>query len=123
MRSARAMALAAIVALLVSACSHAAGPPAAWHWGLPVYPGASLAGSSSAHASFVLYHTGDPVQTVDAWYQRYLPARSTQHAYDQSGERSTFALFDATGASRTVHIEREGALTAILLTKVDARSR
>lgn len=123
MRSARIAALAPMVALLVSACAHAAGPPASWHWGLPVYPRASVVGSSSAQASFVLYHTGDSVQTVDAWYQRYLPAHGAQHAYDSAGERSTFALFDTSGGSRTVHIEREGAVTAILLTKVDARSR
>jgi hypothetical protein len=81
---------------------------------LPVYPGAVVVGKSSARASFVLYRTDDAVETVDAWYMAELPT-SASHAYDLARDRSTFALFDARDR-KTIHIEREGSATAIMLT-------
>lgn len=107
------------VASVVAACSQRHQAPANYEWGLPVYPGAAVIGKSLAKASFVLYETGDPVSTVDAWYAAELP-RSASHAYDAAHERSTFALYDARDR-RTVHIEREGSETAILLTDLKER--
>lgn len=108
---------AASLALLLAfsaACAPPHRAPAGHVWGLPVYPGAVVVGKSSARASFVLYRTGDPVETVDAWYAVELPSTAS-HAYDATHDRSTFALFDPHNR-RTVHIEREGSSTAILLT-------
>lgn len=88
--------------------------PAGYQWGLPVYPGSAIVGKSSAKASFVLYRTDDPVETVDAWYVAELPT-SASHAYDLAHDRSTFALFEPHDR-KTIHIEREGSATAIMLT-------
>ena len=101
-------------ACLIAACSHAQPRPAGHQWGLPVYPGAVVVGKSTAKASFVLYRTGDPVSSVDAWYAAELP-HTASHAYDAAHDRSTFALFGARDR-RTVHIERDGDHTAIMLT-------
>ena len=118
----RAAFAAAGTALVLFACWRTAAPPSTWKWGIPVYPHASLAGSTNAAASFVLYHTSDAVDVVDGWYARYLPARA-QHVYDKARQESTFAIFDDT-ESRTVHIQREDAVTTILVTKVEeARPR
>ncbi len=111
----RAVTAAVIAALLASACARA---PAAWQWGIPVYPGATAIGSANAGASFALYHTSDGFSTVDRWYASQLPQATTQHASDERRERSTFALADSADGRRTVHIEREGTITAILLTKI-----
>jgi hypothetical protein len=99
---------------LSAACAPSLHAPVGYQWGLPVYPGAVVAGKSSARASFVLYRTDDPVETVDAWYAAELP-KNAAHAYDAAHDRATFALFDPR-SRRTVHIEREGSSTAILLT-------
>ena len=110
---------APVLALLVAlsaACAPSLRPPAGLKWGLPVYPGAVVAGKASSKASFVLYRTGDPVETVDAWYAAELP-KGAAHAYDAAHDRSTFALFYP-HSRRTVHIEREGSSTAILLTNL-----
>lgn len=105
--------LAALIALS-AACAPSLHAPAGYQWGLPVYPGAVVTGKSYSKASFVLYRTDDPVVTVDAWYAAELP-KNASHAYDAAHDRSTFALFDPR-SRRTVHIEREGASTTILLT-------
>ena len=112
-RSARIAVLAFAIALSAG-CAPAHPAPTGYQWGLPVYPGAVVVGKSSAKASFVLYRTDDPVETVDAWYVAELPA-SASHAYDLAHDRSTFALFDAHDR-KTIHIEREGSATAIMLT-------
>ncbi|HET9341987.1 MAG TPA: hypothetical protein VFO25_03580 [Candidatus Eremiobacteraceae bacterium] len=109
----KATGLAVLIALS-AACAPSLRAPAGHQWGLPVYPGAVVTGKSSSKASFVLYRTDDPVETVDAWYAAELP-KSASHAYDAAHDRSTFALFDP-HSRRTVHIEREGSSTAILLT-------
>ena len=117
MRVGRA-ALAALT-LVCASCARRPDPPTAWQWGIPVYPHATVIGSTRAAASFVLYRTGDAVADVDAWYAAELP-KGTQHAYDAAGQQSTFAVFDA-GARRTVHVQREGSATAILVTKLQAK--
>lgn len=105
------------IALMVSAaCTPARRAPMNYQWGMPVYPGAIVAGTSAAKASFVLYRTGDSVEAVDAWYAAELPAH-TSHAVDIAHDRSTFALF-APHDRKAVHIEREGAATTILLTRL-----
>jgi len=106
----------ALLIALSAACAPSLHAPAGYQWGLPVYPGAVVTGKSSSKASFVLYRTGDPVETVDAWYAAELP-KNAAHAYDAAHDRSTFALFDP-HSRRTVHIEREGSSTAILLTNL-----
>lgn len=118
MTQARATRISALACALVfaAACAPTHHPPAGYQWGLPVYPGAVAAGRSAAKASFVLYRTDDPVRTVDAWYAAELPSRAS-HAYDVAHDRSTFALFDPHDR-KTVHIEREGSSTAILLTNL-----
>ncbi|HYK53057.1 MAG TPA: hypothetical protein VEV38_05965 [Candidatus Eremiobacteraceae bacterium] len=108
------IAFLALAIALCAACSPARRPPAGYQWGLPVYPGAVVVGKTSAKASFVLYRTDDPVETVDAWYVAKLPT-SVSHAYDLAHDRSTFAVFDAHDR-KTIHIEREGSATAILIT-------
>ena len=108
--------LPAILACALVACSHAPPRPAGYQWGLPVYPGATVAGRSTAKASFVLYRTDDDVAMVDAWYVAELP-KNASHAYDAVQGRSTLALFDARGR-RTVHIERHGSVTSIMLTSL-----
>jgi len=102
--------------LLASACTSRADAPAGFEWGLPVYPRATLAGNTASKASFALYHTADPVQTVAAWYASELPANA-QRAIDEKREQATFALYDK-HSRRTVHIQREGSTTSILLTKL-----
>lgn len=114
MNAARASIATLGFACLLVACSHSPKGPAGFVWGLPVYPGAALVGKSTSHASFVLYRTNDAAATVDAWYAAELP-KSASHAADLTHERSTFALFDVQGR-RTVHIERDGATTEIMLT-------
>ena len=101
---------------LCAGCAPARRAPAGYQWGLPVYPGAVVVGKSSAKASFVLYRTDDAVESVDAWYTAELPTSAT-HAYDLAHDRSTFALFDAHDR-KTIHIEREGSATAIMLTEL-----
>jgi hypothetical protein len=108
------IALLALAVALCAACAPARRAPAGYQWGLPVYPGAVVVGKSSAKASFVLYRTADPVETVDAWYVAELPT-SASHAYDIAHDRSTFALFDPHDR-KTIHVEREGSATAIMLT-------
>ena len=115
----RAVTAAAVIAvMLASACARA---PAVRQWGIPVYPGAAAIGSTNAGASFALYHTSDSFSVVDRWYASQLPQATTQHASDQRRQQATFLLADSADGRRTVHIEREGAVTAILLTKVDGR--
>jgi len=110
------MASVACALALAAACGPARLPPAGYQWGVPIYPGAAAVGRSAAKASFILYRTDDPVRTVDAWYAAELPSRAS-HAYDVAHDRSTFALFDAHDR-RTIHIEREGSTTSILLTNL-----
>lgn len=114
-RSRVALLFVAIV-IAASACAHRLAAPAAWQWGMPVYPGSTLQGKSSAKASFVLYSTRDPLDDVYAWYLAQLPS-GTPHAFSEQKQQGTFALFDAHGR-RTVHVEREGATTAIMLTNL-----
>ena len=103
-------------ACIIAACSHRPQPPTAWQWGLPVYPNAALQGKSAAKASFVLYRTSDSLDAVYRWYLDVLP-KDTPHAYSALKQQATFALFNAR-ARRTVHIEREGSSTVILLTNL-----
>jgi hypothetical protein len=67
-------AVMAAMAVALSSCAHRAGPPARWQWGMPVYPNASVHGTSSGKASFVLYRTEDSVEDVYRWYIAQLPA-------------------------------------------------
>lgn len=113
----RTVAALAAIALALCGCAHAHRRPAApsnWQWGMPVYPGARLAGKSVSTASFVLYRTQASLGDVYDWYVAELPA-GTPHAFSASKRQATFALFDAR-ARRTVHIEAEGSSTVILLT-------
>lgn len=118
MRRSRTAITGVIIALACASagCSKPHLAPAGQKWGLPIYPHASVIGTSAATASFVLYRTADDVSTVDAWYAVELP-RGVSHAYDAARGRSTFALFDPHDR-RTVHIEREGSYTAIMLTEL-----
>ena len=105
--------------LLASGCASRADSPAGFEWGLPVYPHTSLVAKNASKASFALYHTSDSVKTVTAWYESQLPG-DAQRAIDTHREQATFALFDK-GSRRTVHIQREGSTTSILLTKLITR--
>jgi len=116
-QTARSSALVIVLACLIAGCAGGHKPPAGYEWGLPVYPGAVVDGKGAARASFALYHTRDAVEAVDRWYAAELPA-GTPHANDVARQTSTFAIFDA-HSRRTVHIEREGSTTAIMLTKLD----
>jgi hypothetical protein len=107
-------AAAAIAALVAGACAAHPKTPPSTRWGLPVYPGAVIVGSSSAKASFAIYQTKDPLDTVYAWYVAELPPQ-TPHAYSGAKRQATFALFDAR-SRRTVHLEARGSATSILFT-------
>ena len=102
--------------IIAGACAHHLAAPAGWSWGLPIYPGATLQGASTSKAAFVLYRTQDSLADVDQWYAAQLP-RGTPHAFSATSQQATFALFDA-HTRRTVHVQREGSSTAILLTDV-----
>jgi len=121
MRAARLLAYMAAAALAIAAasCAHRLAPPAGYEWGLPVYPGAKMTGSSVAKESFAIYRTNDAIDDVDAWYRSQLPP-STPHNYDAAKRLSTFAIFDA-HAQRSVHLQSDGSTTTITLTKLDTR--
>jgi hypothetical protein len=109
-----AVALAGAAALSIAGCGHQLKAPSSMRWGLPVYPGSVIVGSTNAKASFAVYSTPDSLDTVYAWYIAELPPQ-TPHAYSSAKHQATFALFDAR-ARRTVHLEDRGAATAILFT-------
>lgn len=115
----RAAAFAMGCVLLGAACASHADAPAGFEWGLPVYPHTTLVGKNASKASFALYHTTDSVETVTAWYESQLPG-DAQRAVDTARDQATFALFDK-HSRRTVHIQREGSTTSILLTKLITR--
>jgi len=106
----------AAVILLASGCAHRMPAPAAWQWGLPVYPASVMQGRTDARASVALYRTSDSFEDVDAWYLASLPP-GTAHARNAEGKQATFALFDER-SRRTVHIQAEGTSTVILLTRI-----
>jgi len=112
-----AAALAAACVTLSGGCAHRLAAPAGHQWDMPVYPGAKFEGKSDAKASFVLYRTNDTIDDVYAWYVAQLP-QGTPHAYSPEKHEATFALFDAR-SRRTVHIQRDGSSTDIILTKLN----
>ncbi len=109
----RAVALAAALAI-AAGCAHHLRPPSSSRGGLPVDPGASFDGASTAKASVAIYSTSDRIDDVDAWYAAELPP-GTMHAKSESKREATFALFDAR-SQRTVHLRSDGRTTMIQLT-------
>ena len=108
--------LVALVLLAPNDCAPRLRAPSGWQWHMPVYPGATLQGKSTAKASFFLYRTADAIDDVYGWYLAQMPP-GTPHAYSAAKHEATFALFDPR-SRRTVHIERNGSSTMILLTNL-----